>query len=161
MDTEGKVYYAVRQAVANALGDAKRDEQTHEDFIAAALPAGIIAGLAAAGIGIPTETISPVAPRTVRHEVEAFAYLMERQLKANDHKPGWKNDDPLSLLDRLVEEVEELRLAINDTGALRPSAFVIQAVAKEAADVANFAMMIADFFSALPTERPLARQEGN
>lgn len=48
------------------------------------------------------------ALRKLRPEVLAFAQTMEEQLRANDHKPGWKNDPPIDLIARLREEVEEL-----------------------------------------------------
>lgn len=71
----------------------------------------------------------------LRPEVEAFAQAMECALRANDHKPGWKNDAPSALIDRLYQEVREL----DRTPMAAPDA-----VLKEAADVANFAMMVAD-----------------
>ena len=70
-------------------------------------------------------------------EVVAFADAMEAQLRANDHKPGWKNDWSKDLLKRLREETDELEKTLEEpdyTGN----------ILKEAADVANFAMMIAD-----------------
>ncbi|NBJ13243.1 hypothetical protein [Microvirga arsenatis] len=73
----------------------------------------------------------------LRPEVLAFALLMEQQLRANDHKPGWKNDAPVVLMDRLHEEAAELHEALKQ-GDYR------EHIALEAADVANFAMMIAD-----------------
>lgn len=71
----------------------------------------------------------------LRSEVIIFAQMMERQLKANDHKTGWKNDAPFDLMERLWEEANEL----NNTP------FVLaDKIGKESADVANFAMMVAD-----------------
>ena len=74
----------------------------------------------------------------VRPEVRWFALQMEKQLKANDHKPGWRDDDFEYLMQRLSEEVNELGQAHgNDiTAAVE--------IIREAADVANFAMMVAD-----------------
>ena len=75
----------------------------------------------------------------LRPEVRAFALLMEERLRANDHKGGWKQCVGSWLLGRLIEEVGELReemLVADTTGA--------HCVGDEAADVANFAMMIAD-----------------
>lgn len=77
-----------------------------------------------------------------RPEVRAFADAMEEQLSANDHKGGWQRDTALSLLRRLREETTELARAIGGEGD----------VLKEAADVANFAMMIADVSGALKWE---------
>jgi hypothetical protein len=82
----------------------------------------------------------------LRPEVEAFAVAMETELRANDHKGGWKRKHPSDpcpfysedCLDRLDEEVSELRKATKET------------TLAEAADVANFAMMYADIRDALP-----------
>lgn len=71
----------------------------------------------------------------LRPEVLAFARLMEQQLRAIDHKPGWQNDTPKALMQRLDEEVQELDEALIHSR---------EQIAKEAADVANFALMIAD-----------------
>lgn len=73
----------------------------------------------------------------LRPEVQWFAELMEFVLRANDHKPGWKADSEEALLDRLHEEVAELRTEILSEDR-------VDHVVKEAVDVANFAMMIAD-----------------
>jgi NTP pyrophosphatase (non-canonical NTP hydrolase) len=91
-----------------------------------------------------------VAPHTfevdgalrLRPEVLAFAQIMEQKLRANDHKGGWKSDAPGPLFDRMLEEVNEAWQAMlkwpRDTKAYRDS------LAGELADVANFAMMVAD-----------------
>jgi hypothetical protein len=57
---------------------------------------------------------------------------MEMRLRANDHKGGWYDCTLQYLKKRLHEEVMELRSSRRDTRV------------EEAADVANFAMMIAD-----------------
>lgn len=76
----------------------------------------------------------------VRPQVWAFAVMMEKELRANDHKGGWSEMTADALLDRLEEEVAELFDAVsgNTTG-----------IGSEAADVANFAMMVADVSRAL------------
>jgi NTP pyrophosphatase (non-canonical NTP hydrolase) len=61
---------------------------------------------------------------------------MEQKLRANDHKGGWDDDTLGALFARLLEEVEELRAGID----LRSGSCIID----EAADVANFCMMLAD-----------------
>jgi NTP pyrophosphatase (non-canonical NTP hydrolase) len=77
----------------------------------------------------------------VREPVRWFAEQMERKLKANDHKGGWDIDELWRLMDRLNQEAQELRRAFNR----RPiESFSWQEVIDEAADVANFAMMLAD-----------------
>jgi NTP pyrophosphatase (non-canonical NTP hydrolase) len=48
----------------------------------------------------------------LRPEVLAFAHLMERELQANDHKPGWKDDSPLDITKRVEEETGELYRAV-------------------------------------------------
>lgn len=74
----------------------------------------------------------------LRSVVRLFAEMMEARLRANNHKPGWRNDDLHDLLFRLQEEREELIIAMLGEDA--------DAVLREAADVANFAMMIADVY---------------
>jgi NTP pyrophosphatase (non-canonical NTP hydrolase) len=101
----------------------------------------------------------------LRPEVLAFARLMERELRANDHKPGWKNDRIGQLAPRVVQEADELLRAVRrleerwgehlcggpDRGSVRMSdADMRQSVVEEAADVANMAMMVADVLGALP-----------
>ena len=72
-----------------------------------------------------------------RPEVVAFADAMEARLRANDHKGGWQRCSIDWLLARLIQEAgelaEEVIAEITEKGVLY-----------EAADVANFAMMIAD-----------------
>lgn len=92
-----------------------------------------------------------------RPEVRAFADLMEAQLRANDHKPGWKRDHWIDLFYRLREETLELYDALRDAdtydtsdrGARLTREQVFVSAGREAADVANFAMMIADVCGAL------------
>lgn len=81
----------------------------------------------------------------MRPVVKRFAEAMEKQLCANDHKGGWAGTEAFELLAHLREEYTELRRAMFP--------FVSpEAVLREAADVANFAMMIADVFGALGAE---------
>lgn len=88
----------------------------------------------------------------LRPEVAAFAQLMEAKLRENDHKGDWEHEHPDDLMNRVHDEVEELQVAIHlwgcslGTGTL-PAAKV---VGKEAADVANFALMIAHVCGGLP-----------
>lgn len=92
--------------------------------------------------------------------MEAFADLMEAKLRENDHKGGWDECDVDWLLTRMDEESRELTKcrfeearAIVGVGPLmitregRDSAR--RQIGGEAADVANFAMMIADVCGAL------------
>ena len=72
----------------------------------------------------------------LRPSVREFALAMEDALRAHDHKPGWKSDPAVELFLRLEEEVNELR---EELVYERYSTAM-----QEAADVANFAMMIFD-----------------
>jgi hypothetical protein len=72
----------------------------------------------------------------VRQAVAFFAVDMEDTLRRNDHKGGWDTCDPAWLLKRLREETDELEAVLKNG-----SDYVIRS---ESADVANFAMMIAD-----------------
>lgn len=76
--------------------------------------------------------------RTV-YPVFSFAAHMQSKLEENAHKGGWDDDSAEELLARLVEETRELRTAIRKG---KPKAEVVE----EAADVANFAMMIAEVY---------------
>ena len=75
---------------------------------------------------------------SVRRPVVTFAIKMESVLRANDHKGGWTGCAPQWLLMRLKQEVAELEFAMKYHSVESGSAI------KECADVANFAMMIAD-----------------
>ena len=66
-----------------------------------------------------------------------FGWQMSRALDANAHKGGWTGDSALALLRRLRQETDELDRAIRQKKL--PGDII-----REAADVANFAMMIAD-----------------
>lgn len=82
----------------------------------------------------------------VRPEVAAFAVLMERKLRENDHKPGWKKEDPRTLIARIKEEVTELHRAYYIPPFDRLNVF------DEAKDVANFCMMLVDCMGGLGIE---------
>lgn len=69
-----------------------------------------------------------------------FAERMEKKLDQNRHKgdrEGWLNDGEQDLMDRLIEELDEVIDAF-ENGA-DP-----ETIADELADVANFCMMVAD-----------------
>lgn len=91
---------------------------------------------------------------TVRPEVIWFANKMEEKLALNDHKGGWKACDVDMLIDRMQEEIDELKDAWwkrkNDWGRSAGEGFMFvptnEDLIKECADVANFAMMVADLF---------------
>lgn len=91
-------------------------------------------------------------PLRLRPEVVAFAQAMERKLRANDHKGGWEDEDPEWLMDRLKEEVAELDRAITTRDGGPLSGRAMKRVIREASDVANFAMMLAQVCGGMPVE---------
>jgi hypothetical protein len=86
----------------------------------------------------------------VRPSVQRFALAMEQTLKENDHKRGWGLLSNKYLIDRLRREVENLKLALNNANCCgckeneKCAEEARERILKEATDVANFAMMIAD-----------------
>lgn len=80
------------------------------------------------------------APLTLRQSVATFAQAMEEKLRENDHKGGWKKCDMQYLSMRLTQEREELRRAVERGNP--------EEVLREAADVANYCMMIAENIAA-------------
>jgi len=72
----------------------------------------------------------------IRDEVVWFARAMEAKLKANDHKHHWHGAEMNYLSVRLTQERKELSAAIASRDPER--------ILNEAADIANFCMMIAD-----------------
>jgi len=99
-----------------------------------------------------------------RPEVERFARAMEAKLRLNDHKGGWHNCDRGYLRRRMRTEMREL-FAVLDTltreerrskVSARGEARHERACAKllgECADIANFAMMLADTHYVLNGDR--------
>lgn len=78
------------------------------------------------------------APRPV---VETFAEEMEKQLKANDHKGGWETSTNYWLMEGLKKNLAALRTCVNQ----EPKVLIQQEeIMRRAANIANFAMMIAD-----------------
>lgn len=78
----------------------------------------------------------------MREVVALFANRMEQVLHENDWKGGWKHQggscSVVYLLKRLVDERMELSRELHKE---QPD---LHRVTKEAVDIANFAMMIAD-----------------
>jgi hypothetical protein len=75
--------------------------------------------------------------------VQKFAELMEIKLRENDHKGGWSTVPDKRLFELLLEECSELATEL-DQAHWKSSSPARLHVMREAADVANFAMMIAD-----------------
>lgn len=75
----------------------------------------------------------------IRPVVLWFSKQMESKLKENDHKDGWKDTTVSQLLTLLKIEVSELDAEIDTVNEIKR-----EDVIKECADIANFALMIAD-----------------
>ncbi len=75
----------------------------------------------------------------IKNSVNWYSHLMTNELMKHLDRPGWKHESTEYLLGRLGEELIELAEAIrlNDTK---------ERIEKEAADVGNFAMMLADIY---------------
>lgn len=80
----------------------------------------------------------------LRPEVVNLARAMESRLRANEHKGGWRESFPQWLIFRCQAELQELDEAVDQIRANGWSPWRDEAVWHEAADVANFAMMVAD-----------------
>ena len=79
----------------------------------------------------------PILKPGVIQALTFFGQAMEEKLEEHADKGELWKEQPLSwLLDRLLEEVEELKVALIDCTP--------QNAMRECADVANFAMMIHD-----------------
>jgi len=92
-----------------------------------------------------------------RDEVRWFARQMEARLLANDHKGGWRDCPIEQLLYRINDEYIELLELVKT----QPSN--IPAIISECADVANFAMMVAEVvnrYGLQLTDGGLAKSEG-
>jgi len=76
---------------------------------------------------------------TVRKSVLWFGEQMEIKLKENDGRQGWGHSDLEWLCRRIADERNELKRAIATKSDME--------IIGECADVANFAMMIADIAS--------------
>lgn len=111
---------------------------------------------------VPTEEGSPDLPRNELETLHRFTGVMIEKLVKNKHKGGWKGDSFFALHERLDQEGEELytellkldrlqRLHAGAPGGAWEKELKeqIKKVARECADVANFAMMIADVVGGL------------
>ena len=74
----------------------------------------------------------------LRPEVRRFAEQMELKLRENDHKGGWNDCHIYWLVQRIGDEQKEL------IDAVLFKTDDVHAIIRECADVANFAMMVAD-----------------
>lgn len=76
-----------------------------------------------------------------RKEVMAFARAMEAILRQNDWKPGWKEDSPKALVDRIWDETREMEVTFSN---YQKSCALPEDAQKEFVDIANFCMMAWD-----------------
>ncbi len=79
----------------------------------------------------------------LRPEVQRFAEAMERRLRANEHKSGWQSCDSSFLMGELEKNYDAL-------WKLQPTDKVD--ILCRCANIANFAMMIADNWGRLMDE---------
>jgi NTP pyrophosphatase (non-canonical NTP hydrolase) len=94
----------------------------------------------------------------IREDVQWFSQEMEKKLVENDHKAHW-NEMTIAYLEmRLQQEVAELNDAIMQ---FHFGEGTTNSIIKEAADVGNFAMMIADAHSNRPRIKRSSREKVN
>ncbi len=94
-----------------------------------------------------TEDVDAILLDMMREPLLWFSRIMEERLKENDHKGGWSNESTLDLWNALNREAVELRTAIeDDVHGHNPAGSIPtpEAIVREAADVANFALFVAD-----------------
>lgn len=75
-----------------------------------------------------------------RKDVTAFAEAMESVLKEHDDRQGWENEHYDYLIDRLYDEIVELKKAIRKRNS--NSVLHDNDIMHELVDVANFCMML-------------------
>lgn len=82
----------------------------------------------------------------LRPAVQKFAERMETVLRDNDHKAGWDDMDPWSLVGRIRDEADELFLALH-----KPTKYPFKldevwckALEDEATKVASICLLLSD-----------------
>jgi hypothetical protein len=73
-----------------------------------------------------------------RKVVREFAHDMEKLLKENEHKSGWENEDVVFLGNQIAKNFEKLAREFKKIDINK------QEITTRCANIANFAMMIAD-----------------
>lgn len=128
-------------AAARAENERLREEigKWKDEWAAMRADRGAVAALLAA-----LKSRSEGSVEEVREPVRWFAEQMERKLKANDHKIHWTGIRTMPLFDMLMAETKELHSAFGIGGELTDPSRDMERIIDEAADVANYAMMIAD-----------------
>lgn len=91
--------------------------------------------------------------REGEREVPVFARAMQARLDEHADRPGWNDEDPEWLMDRMKEKVVDLDALLSPIAGKVPWAVLDEEekalILKKAADASNFAMMIADRCGAL------------
>ena len=77
-----------------------------------------------------------------RDSVQWFATKMESVLRDNDHKTGWSDMELIWLFERMGDEWAELEVFLQDSDGFKSDCR--KDIINQCADIANFAMMIAD-----------------
>jgi hypothetical protein len=97
------------------------------------------------------DVLAEIKKRTVRPEVAQFAEEMEKQLRANEDKGGWKSCDRRFLLEELCKNyyrLEEMLIWFEGPGNTKRNTLVsdenMPEILRRCANIANFVMMIAD-----------------
>lgn len=104
----------------------------------------------------PDKPSTNVLENWVDEAVMSFIVDMKYKLRLNNHKGHWKEQFTSALYAKLVGEMVELDLVLEQY-AMIPDSKLLLDIVHECADVANFAMMIAD--NAKRTMRALDERE--
>jgi len=138
-----------------ALNDANAARQADQSALGARL-AGLEADTAALNTALlaSNEQCGKLnddagALRFMRPSVRRFAAAMEAQLRKNDDKgsEGWMYETYDAMLSRLADETKELKGEVVKLAKIPEdgdATNTLERIVKEAADVANFAMFVAD-----------------
>ena len=137
-DKDGRMRYETVAGLIQQIEGKEQEAQRMIDAMAMVIETETLTEqaeqiLSAAMVGELSERME------LREAVRKFAERMEEKLAKNTHKgnrDGWLDETISWLASRLVLEVGELMVAIQECPQ--------NEIARECADVANFAMMIAD-----------------
>ena len=78
-----------------------------------------------------------------KEDLDWFVGEMVKKLDENNHKGSWKDEPIDSLFLNLLNEVDELSIEVKQPDCYKNNQ-IYENIIKECADVANFAMMIAE-----------------
>lgn len=77
----------------------------------------------------------------MRNALKIFADRMEEELRKNDFRGGWKKENPEMMMAKLWDEMYDLDDQVDHYLAGKGDR---EQIMKEAVDVANYAMFVAD-----------------